>query len=627
MGGFSDLYRLLLSSLLVFLISGCSLFKAGQHTSKSSRNPDNSTEKSTVTHSSRRTPVDFPAILTEKNIFEQDTTGLVSDSVIYFNTLSFADSILQFSNERLNDDVLVNEIISGSYVSYLLDSLVSLKFFQEDKLLFDRNRLNVYNYPEDYIPGFPDSVYASRIASLDVKTPLELTYNKTVRGFIELYGVRKRALTQRIMGLAELYFPMFEEILDRLGLPLELKYLAVVESALNPLATSPAGARGIWQFMYHTGKRYGLEVNSYVDDRYDPLKSTVAACQHLKDLYEIYQDWWLVLAAYNAGAGNVNKAIRRAGDIRNYWAIWPYLPAETRGYVPAFIAVYYLMNHSAEHNLYPIHPGILYHGVDTVHIKSFLTFEQISAVLGISTENLTYLNPQFKEGVIPATADNPYVLRLPREFAGYFITRESEIYSYKTEKTLEKEKLTPVIQQSAQTKIHTVRSGETLSSIAKKYNTTVASLQSLNKLKGTTIRVGQKLIVQAPASQVSSSTTRSRNNPPDSSHHTVKAGETLGSIASQYNCSVEDLKRWNNLSSDRIYPNQKLIVSNTGAGKTGASPANGNRLIYHEVKEGETLWSISRQYNVTVEDIKRLNNIHDGKSLRIGQKLKIEVRS
>jgi membrane-bound lytic murein transglycosylase D len=220
-------------------------------------------------------------------------------------------------------------IVTDSPIVGMLDSLIQIKYFRGYYFNSDTSFLNVYQFPFDTIPIYSDSVYDARITWLDKNTPIELTFNQDVRQFINLYAVQKRQLTSRVLGLAEVYFPLFEEQLDRFNLPLELKYLAVVESALNPTAGSRVGAKGLWQFMYNTGKFYNLKVTSFVDDRFDPYKSTIAACEHLCDLYEIYGDWFLVMAAYNAGAGNVNKAIRRAGNVMNYWAIQPFLPRET----------------------------------------------------------------------------------------------------------------------------------------------------------------------------------------------------------------------------------------------------------------------------------------------------------
>jgi membrane-bound lytic murein transglycosylase D len=555
-----------------------------------------------------------------------------ADTVQYIESFSFQDTLMLSSNVIMDDPKVADELLKESRTVYMLDSLANAKFFRDDEWLFDRNALNIYNYAEDYVPHFPDSVYEARINALNRTMPFELTFNRTVKNYIQLYSTNRRDLTSRVMGLAEIYFPMFEAILDQYDLPLELKYLAVVESALIPTAGSHAGAKGLWQFMYRTGKVYDLQVTSYVDDRFDPYKSTIAAARHLQDLYDIYQDWSLVLAAYNAGSGNVNRAIRRSGGIKNYWAIWPFLPRETRGYVPAFIAVTYVMNHAAEHNLYPVHPGILYNDIDSLHVYDILSFDQISEFLNIPMQDLRYLNPSFKQGIIPASPDNKYVLRLPRSISGTFVSHEQEIYNYRTKKGIEREKLLAQIEQASQRDIHIVRSGETLGHIARSYRTSVSNLQSWNNLRGTTIYPGQRLVVFADASQgraVASSAPTRRSG--ERSYHTVKSGENLGLIAKKYRCNVDDLKNWNNLRSNTIHPNQRLIVYKPEAAGQPATEivqteSGEIKYIYHVVKSGDTLWDIAKQYDgVTVDDLKRLNNITRVRSLRPGQKLRVAV--
>jgi membrane-bound lytic murein transglycosylase D len=254
-------------------------------------------------------------------------------------------SLPLFAQEPVTDTARGPVTLADDPVSSMLDSLADLTIFRESAFLHGTKNTTFH---DDYIPYFSDSTYRERIADMNDQSPFEYVYNDKVRMFIDLYASRKRALTARIIGLSQIYFPLFEEQLDKYNMPLELKYLAVIESALNPIANSRAGAKGLWQFMYGTGKVYGLKVTSYVDDRFDPYKSTIAACEHLQDLYDIYGNWSLALAAYNSGAGNVNKAIRRAGGIKNFWTIYPYLPKETRSYVPAFIAASYLFR-AAQH--------------------------------------------------------------------------------------------------------------------------------------------------------------------------------------------------------------------------------------------------------------------------------------
>lgn len=459
-----------------------------------------------------------------------------------------------------------NRLIKDSQIIAMLDSLVHIKYFSDHPFTTDTQLLNTNNFPSDHIPQYHDSIVEKRIQYLNKQTPIELVFNRQVNNFINLYAVKKRDLTSRMLGLAELYFPMFEEQLDKYDLPLELKYLAVVESALNPTAGSRAGAKGIWQFMYGTGKVYGLKVTSYIDERYDPLKATIAACEHLQDLYNIYGDWSLVMAAYNSGGGNVNKAIRRAGGVKSYWAIWPFLPRETRGYVPAFISVMYVMNYSSDYNLYPVDPGILYNGIDSVRIHDILSFDQIHEMLEVPMVDIKFLNPSFKRGVIPYEDDKEFILWLPKEYIGDFINNEKEIYNYKTRKGIEKEKLQAEIKKAKERTIHVVRSGENLGLIAKKYHVYVSQLKAWNNLRRSTIYPGQKLILY-PSAPYSRSVKPPKDNEPKGEVeyviHTVRKGDTLWDIAQEYDgVTVTQIKRLNNIpNAKRLKPGQKIKVA------------------------------------------------------------------
>ncbi len=520
----------------------------------------------------------------------------------------------------------------------MLDKLVSLKFYTNSTFTTDTGVLNVYNFPADSVPVYPDSVLKARIEDLNLQTPIELIFNRHVKNYIRTYSVKKRELSSKVLGLAEFYFPLFEEYLDKYDMPLELKYLAVVESALNPTANSRAGAKGLWQFMYRTGKAYGLKANTLVDDRFDPYKATDAACRHLQDLFDIYNNWSLALAAYNSGAGNVNKAIRRAGGVKSYWAVWPYLPRETRGYVPAFISVVYLMNYSIEHNIYPLKPAFLFEEVDTVMINDVLSFDQISEMLQIPIEDLKFLNPTFKTGIIPTTKDKKYSLTLPYKYVGDFIDKEKELYDYKSKKGIERDKLLAEIKKSKERNIHIVRYGENLGLIAQKYRCSVRNLKSWNNLRGNTIYVGQKLVVYAPGytGSKSKATAASNSKPTDISnrdknYHIVKSGENLGLIAKKYKCSVNDLKKWNNLKKNTIQPKQKLVVYEPKAApkKTDTQKSNKKEgdYVYHTVRKGDTLWDIAKLYDgVTIDQIKKLNNIKNSKRLKPGQKLKVSEK-
>lgn len=534
-----------------------------------------------------------------------------------------------FSDTRMIADTheLGHVIWKDSPVLAMLDSLAHLKYYGDKNFITDIDSLNIYNFPAGFIPEYPDSVLARRLDSLNQETTIELVFNKQVKNFIHLYAVKKKDLTSRILGLAEIYFPLFEEHLDRFDIPLEMKYLAVVESALIPTAGSRAGAKGLWQFMYGTGKVYGLKVTSLIDERYDPYQATIAACEHLSDLYDIYGDWSLVMAAYNSGAGNVNKAIRRAGGMKNYWAIWPFLPRETRGYVPAFTAVYYTMTHAAEHNIYPVHPGILYPEIDTVTVHDVLSFDQVNEMLGVPMDQLKLLNPLYKKDFIPYNEKDRFVISLPKKYIGDFMNNEQELYAYKTRKGVERDKLLADIKKAQERTIHIVRSGENLGLIARRYHVYVSQIKAWNGMRKTTIYPGQRLVVYPSAryNPVSSpSTATASNKKATGDTHTVRSGENLGLIAKKYGCTVSQLKSWNNLRKNTIHPGQKLVVSKTATAKVDPN----KEYIYHTVRSGDTLWDIAKMYDgVTVNQIKQLNNIGNARRLKPGDKIRIAIKS
>ncbi len=368
---------------------------------------------------------------------------------------------------------------------------------------------------QDVNPVFSDSIYVDRLSR--IPTIMEMPYNNIVRKFIDQYTGRLRHSVSYMLGATNFYIPIFEEALALYNLPLELKYLPVIESALDPTAVSRKGATGLWQFMLSTAKRYDLKINSLVDERRDPIKASFAAAQYLNDLYKVYGDWNLVIAAYNCGPTSLNKAIHRAGGSKDYWTIYPYLPKETRGYVPAFIAANYVMNYYCEHNICPMRARLI-DGNDTVVVNKDLHLEQVASVCGVEMEKIKAFNPQYKTSLVPG---NSYdcILRLPSEAALKFIDLGDSVYSYRSSELLTKRKTVEIDEaelekqqnsarrsyyssrrrssrSSRRSKSVTIKNGQTLSEIAEKYGTSVSKLRRLNGIKGSNIRAGKKIRVK-----------------------------------------------------------------------------------------------------------------------------------
>ena len=376
-------------------------------------------------------------------------------------------------------------------IMMMLDSMINLSYFLRHQPLYEFSADNPHGFDFEDIPWYTDSVVQVKLEALNHTTPFDLVYNTHVQKYIDFYAYRKRASLSRMLGLGRLYFPIFEEMLDRYNLPVELKYLAIVESALNPVAISRAGAVGLWQFMPTTGKIYGLTPGQNVDDRRDPFKSTDAACRHFIDLYNRFGDWNLVLAAYNAGAGSVAKAIKRNGGETDYWKVQPYLPRETQNYVPAFIAVCYVMNHHKDYNIFPITPPFDYYELDTVAVTGYLTLDYLAEKMGMDRECLGFLNPALKNGKIYGSVLEPWYLIIPRAQTGFFISNVNTFYKELQSEDIPKDN--PPIVTTSSGKIHVVRKGECLGGIASKYKISVTALKKKNNLKSNTIHPGQKL--------------------------------------------------------------------------------------------------------------------------------------
>lgn len=409
-----------------------------------------------------------------------------------------------------------------------------------------------------------------RLERLNQKTPFNVAYNPSLENVIKSFLVRKRGLIERMLTVSQFYFPMFEEQLDKYDIPLEMKYLAIVESALNPRARSRVGATGLWQFMYGTGKMYKLDVSSYVDERSDPIKSTEAACKYLSKLYDIFDDWDLALAAYNSGPGNVNKAIRRSGGYKNYWNIRRNLPRETAGYVPAFLATMYLLEYADEHGIKAQKVDRTYFETDTIHVKNMITFDQISELVGVGVEELKVLNPSYKLNIIPYVKGKEYTLRLPKQAMGKFVANETAIYAHVEAQLKSKESPLPQLVKADDRIRYKVRSGDYLGKIAERFGVGVSQIKSWNGLRSNNLRIGQRLTIYSRkpvTSSVSTSkgsqTVASTMNIPESKIHTVKSGDSLWTISKKYpGISIENLREWNGISGNNLKPGTKLKLCN-----------------------------------------------------------------
>jgi membrane-bound lytic murein transglycosylase D len=419
--------------------------------------------------------------------------------------------------------------------------------------------IDALNYEQDSVPHFSNEVYCERLNIMNEASPFHLDCNAQTLNTIKFFARKRRGFARVVLGRSKLYFDMFEAKLTEHGLPIELKYLAVIESGLRPQVKSRAGALGLWQFMYGTGRMFGLKENSYIDERMDPEKATEAACKYLKKLYGIYDDWNLALAAYNAGPGNVNKAIRRSGNKLTYWEVRPFLPRETQGYVPNFIAAAYLLTYHAEHNIIPMEATIRYPQLDTVCLKEGVHMASISELLSLELEEVKRLNPVYKKAYIPRTV-KPQCISLPAPQGGQLVTLEDSLYSLEKARYSGSTNSVPPKTTGGTTAktytYHKVRSGETLGAVSAKYGVSVAEIQRINGLRSTKIYVGQRLKVK-PGS-VSSPKPRTTTN---KKYYTVRSGDTFGVIAQRNRLSQSQLKRLNpRINISRLSIGQKIRI-------------------------------------------------------------------
>ena len=451
-------------------------------------------------------------------------------------------------DQKWMDDLYSNELFDSIY-----QSITDLKY-------------DAVDYPE-----LPTDTLKARLKKLSSKTPFNIEYNESLESVIKSYLKHRRSSLERLMSLSDYYFPMFEKALDNHNIPLEVKYLAIVESALKPRAKSRVGATGLWQFMFATGKQYGLNVTSYVDERSDPLKSTEAASVYLAKLYSIFGDWDLALASYNCGPGNVSKAIRRSGGYENYWNIRPHLPKETAGYLPAFLATMYIFEYAEEHGFKKYRPDFRYIDTDTIHVKQTISLDQVSELLELPMEELQFLNPAYKLDVIPFVEGANYTLRLPRHAIGKFVTNEESIYEFVANESSKREKPMPQVFESGAKSTYRVVSGDNLGKIARQFNVRVSQLKQWNGLRSNDISIGQRLTIYgtesriAAAAAISNVSTKSTANTRVSSAaktYKVRSGDSLWSISNKFSgVSIKNIQDWNGIRGSKLKVGTTLKMS------------------------------------------------------------------
>ncbi len=493
----------------------------------------------------------------------------------------------------INDTIIIKTDDAAEKITRDLDSLVSSWYV---KLAIKDNPAIFQN--DSVIAEFSDSVYKNRLSNIN--SIIRLPYNSIIKNCIHVYTKVKLDDFRAILGLKDYYFPMIEDIFDSYGLPAELKYMAVIESALNPNAVSRAGATGLWQFMYSTGRLYGLTINSIIDERRDPVKATHAAAKYLKDMYNIYNDWTLVIAAYNCGPGNVDKAIRRSGNKKDYWDIYWRLPRETRGYMPMYIAATYVLDNYPEHHIQPL-PINIPVSTDTIMVNKDIHLSQISEVMHIPLGELRALNPQYKTGLIPGST-KPLSLTLPLNHLGDFIDLNDTIRSYKADIYLNKRNLTVNPTRSSylspdvkgKTKIYyTVKDGDNLGFIAEWFRVGLSDLRYWNDIYGNTIRVGQKLAIFVEPSKT------------------------------DYFTAINSMS----FIEKQALVGKSIQVNNPVPNTTSVSLSDSEYIIYI-VQYGDTIWDIVKKFDsVSATDVLSLNSISDPGKIQVGQKLKIKKKS
>ncbi|MFV8358800.1 LysM peptidoglycan-binding domain-containing protein [Flavobacterium sp. LS1P3] len=586
-------------------------------------------------------------LLASVHLFSQET--VVNKDVVRVETkLSYLDSIKK---------TFIKDDLASCVDSLWMKELTNLDLY--NNLSEDIKNINI-DQIVDY--ELPTALLKERLAAMDAKSPFNIEYNQGLENIIKSFLKNRKKSFERLMGTSEYYFPLFEEALAKQNVPLEIKYLAIVESALNPKAVSKMGATGLWQFMYQTGKQYGLKIDSYVDERSDPLRASEAAAQYMTNMYKIFGDWDLVLASYNSGPGNVAKAIRRSGGQQNYWNIRKNLPKETQGYVPAFLATMYIYEYHKEHGIVPNRASVKHFATDTIMIKKQMTFKQISDLLDVPVAQLQVLNPSYKLNVIPFYHDQNHYLRLPQEKIAVFASNEAQIYAYtqyesdKREKPFQIEKAMAVkdtanymIQKIAlpKTSYYKVKRGDNLSMIASKYDVDVSDIKKWNKLKSNALVYGKSLKIAIGADVTTPKKEAKTELVPSekilnnqrivasemkvnkeektkktlqqetavsnvSALYVVQKGDNLGSIAKKYDVTVAEIQEWNHLSNDNVQLGASLqVAKKVSDSKEELVSGPERKDIEYVVLQGDNLGNIAKKFGASLADLKQWNNLPD----------------
>ncbi len=551
-------------------------------------------------------------ILPIYTVFAQDS--FVNESVKPIVKLSFLDSL---------KTTFVDDEMTSCVDNLWMKEMTNEEVFAD---LYSEIKNNNFDKAVDY--DLPTDLFKERLRLLDEKSPFNIEYNVGLENLVKSFLKNRKRSMERLMGISQYYFPVFEEAMAKYNVPLEIKYLALVESALNPKAVSRVGATGLWQFMFQTGKQYGLKIDSYVDERSDLLKSSDAAARYMQGMYKIFGDWELVLASYNSGAGNVTKAIRRSGGHQNYWNIKKNLPRETQGYVPAFYAYMYIFEYQKEHGIVPNKAVANHFATDTIAIKKKMSFKQIAQLLDMPEAQIEFLNPSYKTKVIPYVTNQTNFLCLPKDKVAVFTLNEDKMYAFidyeeaRREKQFVPKAKTRIIKDSisndnieealaetvkttknvSRTKYHTVKRGDNLSDIADKYNVAMAEVKKWNKLKGSNLQAGKKLkIITEERITVIQKVKKPKENT------LVASNET--SVA----------------SVEKPAPKKEVVkaIKETQSVAIAAITEKPEVVAEHVVESGETLISIAKKHRLYVADLKKWNNLKDS-NVKLGDKLKIK---